>query len=82
MVDTNDSKKTAFKLGVTGALSGLSIGLLVVIGRLISPSDPLEAFYYALFPIYVVFCAIGYAFLVVILFLVKVESLKSLYKKA
>jgi hypothetical protein len=81
MVDADASKKTAFKLGVTNVFAGLSVGLIAVIARLSSPYDPLEAFYYALFPIFVVSCAIGYAFLVVVVFLVKVESLRSLYKK-
>jgi hypothetical protein len=80
-IDFKDAKKTATKISMVSFIAGISLGLLVVTVRLASPSNSVESVGALLYLVYVLSCSTVWAFILVISFVLKVITLKSLYKK-
>jgi hypothetical protein len=80
-VDVKDTQKTVAKIGIVSFIAGIALSLLVVTARLASPSDSAESVDSSLYLLYVLSCSTGWAFILVISFVLKVITLKSLYKE-
>ncbi len=80
LLDTREARKTAIRIGLASAITGLALGLVAVVIRLSSPSNPTEEIGYFLYLAYAISCTIGWAVLVTLAFALKVFTLRSIYK--
>jgi hypothetical protein len=81
-VVSKDAQKTAAKLSAASFIAGVALSLLAVTVRLASSSDSTESIEPFLYLLYVLSCSAGWVFILVISFVLKVITLKSLYKDA
>jgi hypothetical protein len=78
-VDIKAARKIALKIGLSAAIAGLSISLMGVIVRLSTPFSSPEEIDNILYLAYVISCTVGWTFLVVLAFILKVLTLRSIY---
>ena len=80
-VEPQETRRVALKIGLVSIITGLAFGLVAVIVRFSSPSSTTEEMGSLSYIVGVLSCTLGWAFLVVLAFAVKVLTLRALYNK-
>ena len=81
LVDTQEARTIALRIGLVSLITGLSMGLTAVIVHLSSPLSPSQEMSSILYLVYVLSCTLGWPFLVIIAFALKVITLRSLHRE-
>jgi hypothetical protein len=79
-VNSTDVQTTAVKIGIVSIISGVALSLLAVTVRLASSWQAVENVEPMLYLLYIISCSTGWMLLIVISFVLKAISLKSLHK--